>query len=67
MVFKDLGSKIQDILVVYFLITLSLIYLAKNHTTYHKSYQSYHNIDPWIQSYDFDLQRQRCKFLQRYG
>jgi hypothetical protein len=23
--------------------------------------------DPWSQSYDFFLQRQRCKFLQRYG
>jgi hypothetical protein len=23
--------------------------------------------ETWTQSYDFDLQRQRCKFLQRHG
>jgi hypothetical protein len=25
------------------------------------------NFDSWTQSYDRELQRQRCKFLQRYG
>jgi hypothetical protein len=29
--------------------------------TWSKSYEA------WAQSYDFDLQRQRCKFLQRHG
>jgi hypothetical protein len=25
------------------------------------------NLDPILHTYDFDLQRQRCKFLQRHG